>query len=161
MDWQATWRQAMTEQLIEMMQKLPPEMAMLMFDLVVEMMDVPNKEEILTRIRGLTGMGDSQGQPTPEQMAQQQAEQEQAQMQQQLAEKQIELELALAEQNIAEAKARTAKLQAEAGKVAAETVRNRVGSMSEAMAVAATLVSAPAVAASADSVLQDVGFTPA
>lgn len=47
-------RQAAAEQLMDMIGRMPPEIGMMLLDLAVESMDLPNREEIAKRIRART-----------------------------------------------------------------------------------------------------------
>ncbi|HZJ97552.1 MAG TPA: hypothetical protein VFD12_06925, partial [Oligella sp.] len=50
-DWRSTVRQANAEQLMEMMGRMPGDIAITLLDLVVESMDIPNRDELVARIR--------------------------------------------------------------------------------------------------------------
>jgi hypothetical protein len=107
-DFRGSMRMAMFEQMVEMMGKLPPEVSMQMLDLVVEMSDMPNREEIASRVRKMNGQPDpTQSEPDPEEQQEQQAKAEQAAQAQQMA--QMSAQLAMAEQQ-----AKVEKLKAEA-----------------------------------------------
>lgn len=112
-DWRVTMRKAQNDQLVEMMTRLPPEVVLTMLDLVIDGMDIANREEIVRRIRQMTGQkdpdADPNAPPTPEEeqamaMQQEQAAMQQAQMQAQMAataadtaHKQAQAEKAMAE----------------------------------------------------------------
>jgi hypothetical protein len=82
-DFRASLRQAAQETMTQLMQTLPPEVAISMLDLVVDLWDLPNKEEWLQRIRKVNGQTDPSKKPTPEEIqAQQQMQQEQMMMKQ-------------------------------------------------------------------------------
>jgi hypothetical protein len=57
-DYRATMRQAMFDSMMELVQKLPPEVALNLLDLIVDMADVPGREEMVARIRALNGQRD-------------------------------------------------------------------------------------------------------
>ncbi|MDN8793327.1 hypothetical protein Q0M19_13980, partial [Staphylococcus aureus] len=57
-EWRASLRQAAVEQLMEMVTRMPPEVALVTLDLIVESMDIPGREEIVKRIRQITGQRD-------------------------------------------------------------------------------------------------------
>jgi hypothetical protein len=66
--WNATLRQAAVDQFMEMLTQVgpvAPNVVMSLLDLVVEMMDLPNGEEVVRRIRQITGMGGSRRGPEP------------------------------------------------------------------------------------------------
>lgn len=112
-DWRATTRQAQAESLIELLQQLAstsPEIVMATLDLVVEALDVPKRDEIVKRIRQITGVSDPDEDPknpSPETMAMQKQKAQQAQMQARAA-----------EADIAEKEAKASKIKAEADALA-------------------------------------------
>lgn len=89
-DFHATMRQAMFAELLDMVGKLPPEVALKMLDLVIEMSDLPNKGEMVKRIRQITGVEDPDAEEDEELMA---AKQEEAQRQAELQERATQAEL--------------------------------------------------------------------
>ena len=54
-DYRETVRMAMAESLLETIGKMPPELALQLLDLALELTDLPNKQEILSRIRKMNG----------------------------------------------------------------------------------------------------------
>ena len=54
-DFRETLRMAMAESLFETIGKLPPEIAMQLIDLAVELTDLPNKAEFISRVRKING----------------------------------------------------------------------------------------------------------
>lgn len=147
-DWQATLRQAAVEQLMTMIQKMPPQVGMVMLDLVVENMDITNRDELVKRIRQLNGQKDpDQQEPTEEDMAQMQAQQQQQQIQQEMVMTQL-----------AEAKAKVAKMEAEAERIRRQTIGDNVTSMKSALEAATGVVTVPQVAPLADSILAESGW---
>jgi hypothetical protein len=54
-DFRETLRMAMAESLFEVIGKLPPEIALQLIDLAVELTDLPNKAEFVARVRKLNG----------------------------------------------------------------------------------------------------------
>jgi len=65
-DFRQTLRIAMFETMSEMVGKLPPEIAIQMLDIVVDLSDAPNKEEMVSRIRKINGQRDPDSKITPE-----------------------------------------------------------------------------------------------
>jgi hypothetical protein len=65
-DFRQTLRIAMFETMSEMVGKLPPEIAIQMLDMVVDLSDAPNKEEMVSRIRKINGQRDPDAKLTPE-----------------------------------------------------------------------------------------------
>lgn len=129
-DYRATIREAMAEQLMEMMNRLPGEVALKMLDVVIDMTDVPNREALVSRIRQINGMDDplaDEEDPEIQQKKQQAAELEQ--LQQELA--------------MRELKAKVRKLENEGSKIDAQTELERVKAVQEAMTAAAQTIVAP------------------
>lgn len=104
------FKQQLAERMENAMAKLPPEAAASCFDLLVEMMDIPNKHEFTERIRESLGIRKSQDDMTEEEL---QAAEQQAQMQA------MQQELAMREMTakVAELEGKAAKWQAEAIRV--------------------------------------------
>lgn len=147
-DWRSTMRQAAVEQLTEMLSRMPPEVGIAMLDLVVDSMDIPNREEIVKRIRAINMQRDPDAEePTPEEMAQAQA----AQMQQKIQMEQIAADLR-------EKNARAGKAEAETDKIKAETVGARIQAEGGAFEAAAAVVQLPAIAGVADNILAEAGW---
>jgi len=75
-DFRETVRMAMAEMLMETISKMPPELGIQLLDLAVDLTDIPNKDEIVQRIRKMNGANPQP--PDPAQAAAQQAAQQQA-----------------------------------------------------------------------------------
>jgi hypothetical protein len=81
-DYRQTIRQAMFETLAEMVAKMAPEIGIQLLDVVVDMAEIPDKEEIVARIRKINGQVDPNAKMTTEEQqamkkkAAQQAEEE-------------------------------------------------------------------------------------
>lgn len=108
-DFRESMRQAYAEQLMEMLSKFPPEMAMQMLDLVVEMTDVPMRDALVKRIRAINGQTDPDSdEESPEAIARR----DQTQQDQALALRERLAKVGLDEAKTAEiaAKAQTASL---------------------------------------------------
>ena len=147
-DWRATMRQAQVEQLFEMLAKMPPQVAMVMLDLVVELMDIENREEIAKRIRGINGMKDpDQAEPTPEEIEQQQA-----------AAKQQQAQEAMFMAELREKNAKAAKAEADAKRVGAQTVNDNMTAAASAMTAATQVIQLPTIAKVADNLLKQGGW---
>ncbi|AGG58045.1 portal protein [Vibrio phage douglas 12A4] len=88
-----SYRAQMAMQLTNLVGSLPPEVQVATLDMVIELMDIPNKQEIIDRVRQVANIPKAQEDMTPEEL---QAAQAQAQKQQQLEDIQIqELQTAL------------------------------------------------------------------
>ena len=120
-DFRSSLRQAMFESLFDVTTKLAamdPQIAMNMLDLVIDMADLPNKDELVARIRSLNGMRDPSKKLTPEEEQQQQAQQAEAAHNQQMnaAAQQLSLD---------EQAAKVEKLKADAAAVLADIEARR------------------------------------
>lgn len=69
-----TIRMAMAEQLLETIAQFPPEVGLQLLDLAVELTDLPNRDELVARIRKINGVGQPPPEPDPNQLVQQEAE---------------------------------------------------------------------------------------
>ena len=154
-DWRATMRQASAEQLMEMIGKLPPQIGMMILDLAVESMDLPNREEIAKRIRAATGMKDpDQTEPTPEEIQQQQQKAAQDQANQAMFQAELAGKQADAEQKQANARRAIASADREEGLA----MKDRVDATQSAMVAAQSVVTMPTIAKVADGILQEAGW---
>ena len=72
-DYSATIRQAMFESMTEIIKTMQPEAAIQILDLVFELSDLPGKEKFVDRLRALTGQRGTDVEPTPEEVAADQA----------------------------------------------------------------------------------------
>lgn len=156
-DWQVTLRQSAANQLLEMATKMPPEVMMSMLDLIVENMDVVNADEIVKRIRAITGQRDPDSdteQMTPEEQQRQAVQQQQNQLQQQ----QAQLQLQAAQAEIAKKMAEAKKADAQAAQYRTNTVRGNIDAQQSALQTAILATQVPAAVDSADVVLAESGY---
>ena len=157
-EWSASVREAKTQKLLELINAIAPsapEVAMVILDLVVEEMDVANREEIVKRIRALTGMRDpDQPEPTPEQQAMEAkktaAEDRQVRMQ--------EAEIADKEASAKQKEAAASTAAATARNVLASMAGTNVATQRAALEAALMMISTPAVVPVADVVARESGF---
>lgn len=161
-DWSATQRQAQVESLMNLVREVAPgapQILMLILDLLIDMMDIPAKDEVVRRIRQATGMkdpdADPNAPPTPEEVAQAQAKEAEAAMAQRGAEAQI----AQAEATAAERQARADKTNIEAKKLIASMAGLNIETQQAAFAAAMQMLSAPQIAEVADAVLVGAGYS--
>ena len=99
-DFRESYRQAMFETTLQMLSQQPPELAIKLLDLVFEFSDLPNKDELVKRIRQINGMS-APDDPNAEHQAQasaQQAQQAQQQAMMDKAQAETDLKRAQAEQ---------------------------------------------------------------
>lgn len=166
-DFSATIRQAQVEELLDLTGKLAataPEIAVAVLDLVVEKMDIPNADEIVRRIRQITGMSDPDedpNNPEPETIARQEQQAKEAAFQEEMAMAELAIKKADAQKKSAEAeKAATEvrRLTAEISRIISETAGAGVETQVRALEAAARILSAPGIGAVADVVLDSAGF---
>lgn len=157
-DWRATIRQNQAEELIALLAQLAPvapQLAMVMIDLIVEEMDIGNREELVKRIRDFTGMRDPDAEePTPEEMQKQQAQQAQQEMQQRAAMADIAKKEADAQKSAADAQ----RITVQAQQIAAQLAGQNVSTQKAALETALAMIQAPQVVPIADTVLHESGF---
>ncbi len=150
-DWRASLRQAQADELFSLLAKIAPvapQIVLVMLDLLVESMDLPNRDELVRRIRQATGMTDpDQEEPTPEDMARQQQQQQAQQFQQ-----------AMAIGNLEKLQADIALIIARAKEIEAKTTGTKVQSQKTAMDAAAAAVAQPGLTHVADHMLGESGF---
>jgi hypothetical protein len=157
-DWRASVRQAQVDKLLELMAKLAPvapQAAIVTLDLLVESMDIPNGDEIVKRIRQVTGMQDPDAEEdSPEMQAQNQAKAQQAELQMQTVMAQLRKMVA----DAAKAEADAAKSKAQAEEIGAKVASTNITTQSTALDAAGKVAIAPALADVADHLLHEAGF---
>lgn len=147
-DWRATTRQAQAGQLVELLQQMAstsPQLVMGVIDLVVESLDVPKRDEIVKRIRQVTGAADPDedpANPSEETVARQQAAQAQA-----------ELEKRATEADIAEKEGKAAEAKAKAHAVQLGLRGKSLEQLNEAIKAAVEIAGAPAIGAAVDQMM--------
>jgi hypothetical protein len=117
-DWNSTLRQSQVQQLMEMLTQLAPgspQIVMVLLDLIIEAMDVPSRDEIVKRVRSITGMEDPDADPNTPDPERQAREQQKAM--------QAEMEMRAAQANLAKLEGEAAKVMAVAEKEAANAAR--------------------------------------
>ena len=110
----------LAQRMSEVIQGLPPQVQAVVLDLWVNLLDVPQKQEFVERIRAALGTPKSPDEMTPEE--QQAAQQQQAQEQQQQ------------ELQMREMAGRVAKLEAEAARAQAAAQRDNAGAQRDVAA---------------------------
>lgn len=103
------YKSQLAQRLSEVIVGLPPQIQVSVLDMWVELLDLPNKQEFVERIRGALGTPKSPDEMTPE-------EQQAAQQEQQLQQQQQELAMR-------EVAGKVAKLEAEAQRINAQAER--------------------------------------
>lgn len=157
-DWRASVRQAQVDELLALLSQLAPvnpQVALVMLDLVVEGMDVPQRDELVRRIRSITGMRDPDAEePTPEEIARDQAQQAAQQRQDALTDATIADKQAGAQQKAAQAQ----KLALEAQKAQTAIASGNVAAIKAAFETALQMLSAPVAVPVADELLHEAGY---
>lgn len=158
-DWRASVRQAQVEELFQLLSQLAPvapQVAMVMLDLIVEGMDIAGRDEIVRRIRQVTGMRDPDApdEMTPEEQQQQAAAQAQQQMQQAAMEADIADKQAGAQLKAAQAQRMGAEVQKIMASIAGQNITTQKAALEAALAA---LMTPPAVPV-ADGLLKEAGF---
>jgi hypothetical protein len=147
-EWRASLRQAQAQQLAEMMPTLPPQVQLVLLDLLIEELDLPNGEEMVKRIRQITGMRDPDAtEPTPEELQAEQAQAEQQKQQQIMAEAQL--------RNL---NAKSIKDETAAQKTMVDTVLTSMQSQLTAVEAAQVSMLNPGILPVADALLHEAGF---
>lgn len=154
-DWTSTMRQAAVQELMQAMQTLPPAVSMVMIDLIIENTDLPNREELVKRIRSVTGMSDPDADENdPEEIQRKEAQAKQGAMQE--ASLQAELQQKVARAALDDARA--TKINEEIRALAARIVGDNVDAQNKAIATAKEALSMPAAADAADHIMHEAGF---
>ena len=158
-DWNATLRQAKVQELMDVIAQLAPvapDVVMVLLDLVVEAMDIPQREEIVKRIRQVTGQEDPDADPNtpdPEREAREAAKAAQAE----LAQRAAMAELGKLEGEAAEKQARAIKAQADAEKVLKSLPADSLAQQRAALELAIQMLQAEPAVDTADALLRGAG----
>jgi hypothetical protein len=155
-EWRTTMRQAASETLMEVIQKMPAEIALIVLDLAIDTMDdLPNKDEFVNRIRAASGQKDPEAtEVTPEEQAKMEAAAKQQQFAEQMAMAELEGKVADTEKKKADAR----KADAAASREEALTMQTRVDATNTAMLTATSVIQMPTIAKVADGILQEAGW---
>lgn len=140
-------RAAMFESLFEIVSRLAqmtPEVALNLLDLLVDTADVPNREELVSRIRQINGQRDPDREPTPEELAA-------AQQKQALQEEHQRLTL---DQLRAELDATLAK----ADKMRSDAINKRLDALYASIQSGQIVATIPGIAPIADDIARSAGF---
>lgn len=161
-DWRATIRQAQTEELLSLLQQLAPvvpELATGILDLLVEMMDIPNREEIVKRIRQFTGQKDpDQQELTPEEQAEEEAKQKAEAEQAELQRRGVEAGIAKTESEAAKNMAAADKDGAAMRQIQTDTALKGIQTQLSALQAAIQAITVPGAVRVADQMLHEAGF---
>jgi len=158
--WNASLRQAAVQQFMELLTQVgpvAPDIVMVLLDLIVEMMDLPSGDEVVNRIRQITGMEDPDAdpnQPDPERQQREQAKQASAEMEGRAA----QANLAKLEGEAAEKMARAEKTRAEAMKVLKGMPGENIKTQKDALELALQMLTAQPAMPVVDNVLNRSGY---
>jgi hypothetical protein len=156
-EWKATIRQAQVDSLLEVLQQLAPVAPQLVFallDLLVEAMDIPSKDAIVTRIRSVTGQEDPDSDPNnadPETIARREAKAMEAEMQRRAA----AAEIAGREADASEKEAKAFKAQIDGLKTAHSLTNDQLSTLKTALETAVEVMNAKPAAGVADQLMAD------
>ena len=156
-DWNASLRQAQVVELMELMTQLAPvapQVVMVLLDLVVEAMDVPSREEIVKRIRNITGMDDPDADPNVPDPEREQREMQKAQ-QAELEQRMVMAQIAKAEGDAARAKAMSEKELANAAKVIQSLPGADIEQKMKVLELAMAVLSVPPVVGTTADAIQE------
>lgn len=146
-DYRSSLRQAMFESLFDIVGRLAqmnPQVALNLLDLVVEMADLPGRDELVSRIRKINGQRDPDADPTPEEL---QAEQEQTA-------KQAEIQ----QLETARLRAELENLRAKTRDLVASALKKGLESGYAAMQGGQVIATMPNVAPIADELMRAFGY---
>ncbi|WP_339898271.1 OmpH family outer membrane protein [uncultured Gilvimarinus sp.] len=104
------YRQQMAKSLMDMAAQLPEQYAVALVDMIVELSDIPNRDEVLKRIRQASGVGIN-----PEDMTEE--EQAAAQRKQQIQQMMEDLEIQTKQTELADMQAKVRELNAKAAQM--------------------------------------------
>ena len=107
------YKQQLVERLTAATSQLPPQAQAAVFDLIAEMMDIPNKHKFLDRIRNALGVPKEPDEMTPEEQQAAQAQQQQQQQQQEMAMREIMARIGKLEADVQVQQAKAAQLMQE------------------------------------------------
>ena len=146
-DYRESFAKAAMEEMFELLGQIAnyaPQVVMAVLDLAVDSSDIRNKDEWVSRIRKLNGQRDPTKEQSPEDAAKEFAAQQKQLLMDQMAMEQMKLGLK--------------KLQAEIGKLDAETIVKRVESLFSSLQAAQIVATTPMVAPVADTIAQGAGY---
>lgn len=161
-DWRISIRQAQTEELFALLQQIAPvapQVPLVMLDLIVEGMDMPQRDELVARIRQITGQRDpDQTEMTPEEQQAQQAKDQAAQQQQELQMRDAMATIAGKEAKAARDQIAAQKDQALIRQIMGALAGQNVQTQQNALQAALMAIGTPGAVRVADAMLHESGF---
>lgn len=159
--WAASMRQAQVTELMELMTALgqispqAAQVAVATLDLVVETMDIPNRDEVVKRIREITGMRDPDAtELTPEE----EAKQKKAQAAEDRAIRMEEATIAEKEASGDQKAAAAMLAQLQAKNAEQDEIIKRIQAQADALLQAIQAINSAQAAPVADAILRDAGY---
>lgn len=150
-DYRSSLRQAMFESMFDIVGRLAqmnPQVALNLLDLVVEMADLPNKEELVTRIRQLNGQADPDKEESDEEVIKKKAADQQKQ----------QLEALMQKLTLKDVEGKLAKVNAETSKLEVQAMKDKLEAMFVALQAAGIVVTNSAAASAADEIMAGAGY---
>lgn len=142
-DYRESVRQAMFESMMDLLGRLDPQVGLQLLDLVVEMSDVPGRDQIVARIRQINGQPDPDAADDPQAQAEIEAQRQQQQREADLVER--------------ERMAKVGKDEASARNLDAKTGQARLEVIGKAIDTGKALAKSPEVAGAADELAMSAG----
>lgn len=147
-DWRASIQQAALAEFMELFKviaPMAPQAVINLLDLLVDQFDIPEKDEIVARIRQFNGQRDPSRKPTPDEEAALGKSKQKAEMMDQI--------------QMATLQAQLEKLQGEVEKMSAEKVLRMVEALYSSLQAGQIVAQVPGVAPVADLIAKGAGFT--
>lgn len=154
-DYRDTIRQSMFEMMSEFSARLDPQVSLSILDLVVDMSDMPGREQLVQRIRKINGQSDPESAVTPEQEQEAQIKEQQVQLE---AQNQKDIQQKMAELELRAKEVATELDAAKLEKMKAEAVVKSVEALYASMQAAQTAATIPGVVPIADEIAKSAGF---
>jgi chromosome segregation ATPase len=105
------YKQQLVERLTAVTGQMPPQVQGAVFDLIAEMMDIPNKHKFIERVRNALQIPKDPSDMTPEEQQAAQQQQQQVQQQQEMAMREVMAKLAKLESEAQSQQAKAAQIQ--------------------------------------------------
>ena len=157
-DFKASMRQAMFESMMDLVGKLPPEVGLALLDMVIDFADVPNKEELVSRIRKINGQADPNKKPTPEEQEAQAKRDAKAAELEQINFDTMKATLAKLQSDTQAVDANAQKTAADTQRIVADAVEKGVRAAYQALQAGQIVGQMPGTAAVADAILAGAGY---
>jgi hypothetical protein len=157
-DWNATLRQTQAQQFFELLTKLAPvapEVVLKLLDLAADMMDVPMREEVVARIRSITGAKDPDADPDEPPTEEEKAQQEAKKMESDMMMRGAMAEIAGKEAAAAEKMAKAKKTAIEAARTMLNIEADEIDKQHAALTLASIILAEPGVAPIADIAMRE------